>query len=70
MTHKLFPAYAFLGVKLITKLEFIYYICIIISILSRFLYVTVVGGVLSHWKTFAFTQSSNDQMVAMAGSVR
>lgn len=38
--------------------------------LSRFLYVTVVGGVLSHWKTFAFTQSSNDQMVAMAGSVR
>ena len=31
MTHKLFPAYAFLGVKLITKLEFIYYICIIIN---------------------------------------
>ena len=43
---------------------------VIISILSRFLYVTVVGGVLSHWKTFAFTQSSNDQMIAMAGSVR
>ena len=30
--------------------------------LARFLYLTVGAGVLAHWKTFAFTQSSNDQV--------
>merc|ERR1712079_208634 len=37
--------------------------------LARFLYLTVGAGVLAHWKTFAFTQSSNDQIVAITGSV-
>ena len=30
--------------------------------LARFLYLTVGAGGLAHWKTFAFTQSSNDQV--------
>ena len=38
--------------------------------LARFLYLTVGAGMLAHWKTFAFTQSSNDQIVAIAGGVR
>ena len=38
--------------------------------LARFLYLTVGAGVLAHWKTFAFTQSSNDKIVAIAGGIR
>ena len=38
--------------------------------LARFLYLTVGAGMLAHWKTFAFTQSSNDQIVAIAGGIR
>ena len=38
--------------------------------LARFLYLIVGSGILSHWKTFAFTQSSNDKIVAVAGGVR
>lgn len=37
--------------------------------LARFLYLIVGSGILSHWKTFAFTQSSNDKIVAVAGGV-
>lgn len=37
--------------------------------LARFLYLTVGAGMLAHWKTFAFTQSSNDQIVAIAGGI-
>ena len=38
--------------------------------LARFLYLLIDAGVLAHWKTFAFTQSSNDQIIAIAGGVR
>lgn len=37
--------------------------------LARFLYLTVGAGVLAHWKTFAFTQSSNDKIVTIAGGI-
>ena len=38
--------------------------------LARFLYLTVGAGILAHWKTFSFTQSSDDQVVSIAGGVR
>ena len=38
--------------------------------LARFLYLLIDAGVLAHWKTFTFTQSSNDQIIAIAGGVR
>ena len=38
--------------------------------MGRYLYLTIDAGVLSHWKTYSFTQSSNDQIIAIAGGVR
>ena len=38
--------------------------------MGRYLYLTIDAGVLSHWKTYSFTQSSNDQIMAIAGGVR
>ena len=38
--------------------------------IGRYLYLTIDAGVLSHWKTYSFTQSSNDQIIAIAGGVR
>ena len=38
--------------------------------LARFLYLTVGAGVLTHWKTFSFTQSDDDQIISIAGGIR
>ena len=38
--------------------------------MGRYLYLTIDAGVLSHWKTYSFTQSNNDQIIAIAGGVR
>ena len=38
--------------------------------MGRYLYLTIDAGVLSHWKTYSFTLSSNDQIMATAGGVR
>ena len=38
--------------------------------LGRYLYLIIDAGVLTHWKTYSFTQSSDDQIIAIAGGVR
>ena len=38
--------------------------------MGRYLYLTIGAGVMSHWKTYSFTQSRNDQIIATAGGLR
>ena len=38
--------------------------------LARLAFMTIGAAVLAHWKTFAFTQSGDDQMVSVVGGVR
>ena len=33
--------------------------------LGRYLYLIIDAGVLTHWKTYSFTQSSDDQIIAI-----
>lgn len=37
--------------------------------LARLAFMTIGAAVLAHWKTFAFTQSGDDQMVSVVGGV-
>jgi len=36
--------------------------------LAKLLYLAIGAGSLAHWKTFSFTQSNNDQVIAAIGS--
>jgi len=38
------------------------------SFSQNFLYLAIGAGSLAHWKTFSFTQSNNDQVIAAIGS--
>ena len=38
--------------------------------MGRYLYLTIGAGVMSHWKTYSFTQSRNYQIIATAGGLR
>ena len=38
--------------------------------LARLAFMTIDAAMFAHWKTFAFTQSSDDQMVSVVGGVR
>ena len=38
--------------------------------LARLAFMTIDAAMFAHWKTFAFTQSSDDQMVSIVGGVR
>ena len=38
--------------------------------LARLAFMTINAAMFAHWKTFAFTQSEDDQMVSVVGGVR
>ena len=64
LTKRLYGAFSFLYNDAARDLNFY------LLWLTRFLYLTVGAAVLAHWKTFSFTQSENDQLVSIVGSLR
>jgi len=63
LSERLREAFAYLFHQTFTRLDFY------LLWLTRFLFLVVGAGILTHWKTFSFTQSSDDKLVSVAGGV-
>jgi len=63
LSERLREAFSYLFHQTFTRLDFY------LLWLTRLLFLVVGAGILAHWKTFSFTQSSNDKLVSVAGSV-
>jgi len=59
--ERLREAFAYLFNSTFTRLDFY------LLFLTRLLFLAVGSGILAHWKTFSFTQSTNDNLVSIAG---